>query len=159
MYNVAQPNAAQGQVYDNQAFASRQPPGGLQIMTPEVASTYFGTETPNSSSHGSVQQPNVYQQTSGLGFPSSMPAMTPMQQAPASADVSMNEEAEYDESVERWVNYKRQIGSVFQDISNGALQSAADTLSTLSTWLLGQVVDLGTCLKASLPILASKTRL
>jgi hypothetical protein len=145
MYNVAQPSAAQGPVYDSPAFTARQAPGALQIMTPEVASTYFGAEPSNSSSHGSVQQPNVYQQTSGLGFSSSMPGMTSIPQAPASADVSMTEDPDHAERAleERWINYKRQMASVFQDISSGALQHAAETLSTVTSWLLSQVSDLG----------------
>ncbi|KAH8174122.1 hypothetical protein LIA77_05541 [Sarocladium implicatum] len=145
MYNVAQPGAAQSQVYDGPAFASRSSASGIQIMTPDVASTYFGTGTPSSASQTSVPQPNVYQQASGIGFATSMPGMATMQHAPAGADVSMAEESEYVDNAleERWINYKRQMASVFQDIANGALQSAADTLSTVSTWLLSQVSDLG----------------
>lgn len=146
MYNVAQPPAAQPQVYDSPAFTSRQAPSGLQLMTPDVASTYFGAETTNPSSHGSVQQPGVYQQTAGLGFSNSMSGMNQMQQQPpVSADVSMTEDPDYGDSAleERWINYKRQMAAVFLDISNGALQPASETLKTISTWLLTQVTDLG----------------
>lgn len=146
MYNVAQPTAAQASVYDSSAFSTRQAPGGLQILTPEVASTYFGAEATNPAAHGSVQ-PNIYQQSSGLGFPSSMSGMTSMPQAPTGADVSMTEDPDQAETAreleQRWLNYRRQIASVFQDISNGALQNASETLITVTTWLLTQAADLG----------------
>ena len=155
MYNVAPPGAAQGQVYDSPAFASRPSAGGMQMMIPEVASTYFGTATPGSTSHSSVTHPNVYQQAPGIGFATSMPGMSTMQQAPASADVSMAEDPDYADNAleERWINYKRQMASVFQDIANGALQSAADTLSTVSNWLLSQVSDLGKPVANRVPLL------
>jgi hypothetical protein len=145
MYNVGQPNAAQGQVYDSPAFSSRQAQGGLQMMTPEVASTYFPTETASSSPHGSVQQPNVYQQSSGLGFPTSMQGLPSAPPGSAGAEASVTEEPEFTDRAleERWLNYKSQLASVFEDVSNGALQSASETLSTISTWLLSQVTDLG----------------
>jgi hypothetical protein len=68
-----------------------------------------------------------------------------MPQATASADVSMTEDHEYAEGAleEKWVSYQRQLGSIFQDIFNGSLESASETLLSVTSWLLSQVADLG----------------
>lgn len=151
MYNVAQPNP-QNPVYDAQHFSSRQP-AAMQMMTPEVASTYFGSETGNAagpSLHQSTQSSsgsaNVYQQSNAMSYASnSMSSVGAMPQATASADVSMTEDHEYAEGAleEKWVSYQRQLGSIFQDIFNGSLESASETLLSVTSWLLSQVADLG----------------
>lgn len=141
LYNVPQPGATQSQVYETQSFAGRPSSNSLQIMTPDVASTYFGTETSNApgsslqaTGPGSSAQTTVYQQTNNLGF-----------QGNISADASMADDPEYGDGdlEQRWNNYRRQIYSVYQDIMDGSLQNAAETLSGVSSWLLSQVVDLG----------------
>ncbi|KAF4990002.1 hypothetical protein FGRMN_8776 [Fusarium graminum] len=151
MYNVGQPGA-QNTVYDAQQFSSRQP-AAMQMMTPDVASTYFGSETGNSggpsmqqSTHGSSGSANVYQQSNAMSYASnSMSSVSAMPQATASADVSMTEEHEYGEGAleEKWVSYQRQLGSIFQEIVNGSLESASETLLSVTSWLLSQVADLG----------------
>ncbi|KAM0343293.1 hypothetical protein ACHAPU_008743 [Fusarium lateritium] len=153
MYNVGQPGA-QNTVYDAQQFSSRQP-AAMQMMTPDVASTYFGSETGNSggpsmqqSAHGSSGSANVYQQSNAMSYGSnSMSSVSAMPQATASADVSMTEEHEYGEGAleEKWVSYQRQLGSIFQEIVNGSLESASETLLSVTSWLLSQVADLGMC--------------
>ncbi|KAG5659069.1 hypothetical protein KAF25_007622 [Fusarium avenaceum] len=151
MYNVGQPGA-HNPVYDTQQFSSRQP-AAMQMMTPDVASTYFGSETGNSggpsmqqSTHGSSGSANVYQQSNAMNYASnSMSSVSAIPQATASADVSMTEEQEYGEGAleEKWVSYQRQLGSIFQEIVNGSLESASETLLSVTSWLLSQVADLG----------------
>ncbi|CAF3446925.1 unnamed protein product [Fusarium graminearum] len=151
MYNVAQPNP-QNPVYDAQHFSSRQP-AGLQMMTPDVASTYFASETGSAagpSLHQSAQSSsgsaNVYQQSNAMSYASNnMSSVNAMPQPTASADVSMAEDHDYAEGAleEKWVSYQRQLGSIFQDISDGSLESASETLLSVTSWLLSQVADLG----------------
>jgi hypothetical protein len=169
LFNVAQPNT-QASVYDTtQQFGARQS-AALSMMTPDVTSTYFGGADPsNTSASPSLHQPahgassssaNVYQQqrqqhtqhpqqpSSALSYSSSMqPGVgVPGQEAAESADHSVHEEPDYSETAleEKWISYQRQLGTVFQNITNGALESASETLLTISDWLLSQVVDLGT---------------
>ncbi|KAI9158748.1 hypothetical protein HJFPF1_06746 [Paramyrothecium foliicola] len=152
MYNVPQ-GSAQGSVYDTQQFGQRQP-STMQLLTPDVTSTYFNSETASGStstlppaSHNTNPSSNVFHQTPpSMNYASSsIPSVSGMQQTPGSADVSMTEENEYVDGAleEKWVNYQRQLGTIFQDISSGALEAASETLLGISTWLLTQVKDLG----------------
>lgn len=151
MYNVTQPNP-QTPVYDTQHFGQRQP-AAMQMMPQDVPTTYFSPEA-GSASASSLQQAgqnasaptNVFQQTPTMGYSSSIPTSNALQQTPASVDVSMGEEQQYGEGAleEKWINYQRQLGTVFQDIANGSLESASETLLSISSWLLSQVADLGT---------------
>ncbi|KAF7543511.1 hypothetical protein G7046_g9984 [Stylonectria norvegica] len=150
MYNVPQPSA-QTPVYDAQQFASRQP-AAMQMMTPDVASTYFGSEA-GSAGGPSLQQPtqgssasaSVYQQNPPMSYAANISNVNTMQQNPASAEVAMVEEHEYADGAleEKWVNYQRQLGTIFQEIEGGSLDSASETLLSVSGWLLTQVADLG----------------
>ncbi|KAI5461132.1 hypothetical protein BGZ63DRAFT_404030 [Mariannaea sp. PMI_226] len=152
MYNVPQPSA-QTTVYDAQQFGSRQPTA-MQMMTPDVASTYFSSDTGNAGNSGLQQTgqsssgaTNVYQQSNPLAYAAAgMSNVSAMQQAPPSAEVSMTEDQDYvpDGALEeKWVNYQQQLGTIFQDVVNGSLESASETLLSVSNWLLTQVVDLG----------------
>ncbi|KAF4974401.1 hypothetical protein FZEAL_8693 [Fusarium zealandicum] len=150
MYNVGQPSA-QNPVYDAQQFGSRQPPA-MQMMTPDVASTYFGSETGSTGgpslqqpAHGSSGSANVYQQSNALNYASNMSSVGAMQQATANADVSITDDHDYPDGAleEKWVNYQRQLGAIFQEILNGSLESASETLLSVTGWLLSQVSDLG----------------
>jgi hypothetical protein len=44
---------------------------------------------------------------------------------------------------EKWVSYQRQLGSIFEEILNWSLESASETLLSVTSWLLSQVADLG----------------
>lgn len=147
MYNVAQPNP-QTPVYDAQQFGQRQP-SSMQML-PDVASAYFTPEAGTGSA--SSLQPSaqstgtsVYQQTPSISYSSNLPASSAIHQTPGGADVSMGEDHDYADGAleEKWVNYQRQLGTVFQDIANGSLESASETLLSISSWLLSQVADLG----------------
>ncbi|SCO54202.1 uncharacterized protein FFNC_15389 [Fusarium fujikuroi] len=134
MYNVGQASE-QNAVYDAQQFSLRQPPA-MQMMPPDVASSYFGSEA-GASAGPSLQQPaqgssgsaNVYQQSNAMNYASN----------------SMSNDHDYTEGAleEKWVSYQRQLGSIFQEIVNGSLESASETLISVTSWLLSQVADLG----------------
>ncbi|RMI99059.1 hypothetical protein CDV36_016083 [Fusarium kuroshium] len=150
MYNVAQPGA-QIPVYDAQQFGSRQP-AAMQIMTPDVASTCFRSETGSTggsglqqSAQGSSGSTSTYQQKNVMNYASNMSRMGAMLQGTASADVSMAEDHEYPDGAleEKWVNYQRQLGAIFQEIMDGSLEGASETLLSVTVWLLSQVSDLG----------------
>ncbi|KAG7408154.1 hypothetical protein Forpe1208_v012049 [Fusarium oxysporum f. sp. rapae] len=148
MYNVGQPSTQN----DAQQFSSRQP-ATMQMMPPDVASSYFGSES-EASAGSSLQQPaqgssgsaNVYQQRNDMNDASnSMYSVRAMRQAKSTADVSMRDDHDYAEGAleEKWVSYQRQLGSIFQEIVNGSLESASETLLSVTSWLLSQVADLG----------------
>ena len=152
MYNVPQPNT-QGPVYDAQQLGSRQP-AAMQMMTPDVASTYFGPDAANASAsslhpsaQGSSSSTSVYQQNPLMNYTSNMPSVGSVQPAQGSAEGSINEDAEYSDNAlaEKWHDYQRQLATIFQDIASGSLEGASETLLIISSWLLSQVADLGKC--------------
>jgi hypothetical protein len=149
MYNVPNPSP-QASVYDAQQFAQRQP-AAMQIMTPDVTSAYFNAEAGGGSAanmqpsaQSSAVTTNVYQQTPSMSY-GSMSGVNTVQQTPSNADVSMGDDQAYADGAlqEKWNNYQRQLGTVFQDVVDDSLENAAETLLGVSTWLLSQVADLG----------------
>lgn len=165
MYNVAQPNT-QPPVYDAQQFGSRQP-AAMQMVTPDVTSTYFGADAANASAsslhpsaHGPSSSTSVYQQNPPMNYTSNMPSVGAVQQAQGSTEVPMNEDPEYSDGAleEKWHNYQRQLAAIFQDIASGSLDSASETLLTISNWLLSQVADLGKCEMQTLSLGTSQIR-
>lgn len=159
MYNVPQPNT-QTPVYDTQPFTQRQQQTSMSMMAPDVASTYFGSEAggaaPSSLQHagqGSGAASGEYQQQGGhMNYSGSMSSVNSMQQqqqqqqqGAAGANSAASEGHDYRDAAleEKWLNYQRQLGTVFQDVKNGSLESASETLLALSSWLLTQVTDLG----------------
>lgn len=154
MYNVPQPST-QTPVYDAQQFGQRQQ-AAMQMMAPDVTSAYFNPEAGSAAasmqhpSQGSSASTGVYQQSQPINYPSSMPSTTAMQHTSGTADPTMGEGQDYAASglQEKWLNYQRQLGSVFQDISSISLERAAETLLNVSSWLLTQAAELGTKKKA-----------
>ncbi|KAG7429438.1 hypothetical protein Forpi1262_v009493 [Fusarium oxysporum f. sp. raphani] len=70
--------------------------------------------------------------------------MSALPQTANTANVSMADYHQYAEgALEKWVSYQRQLGSIFLEIVNGSLESASETLLTVTSWLLSQVADLG----------------
>ena len=138
MDSVGQPNT-QTSVYDAHSFGSRQH-AALQLMTPDVTTAYFnpdGAAASTSSLH-----------SASLNYASNMPNINAIHEAQGATDMSMNEEPDFSdhnnaEDTARWHEYQRRLAAVFQDIVNGSLDSAAETLLNLSYWLLTQAVDLG----------------
>ncbi|RKK60344.1 hypothetical protein BFJ69_g17232 [Fusarium oxysporum] len=128
MYSAGQPST-QNTVYDAQLFSSWQP-ATTQMMLPEVASSYPGSEI-GTSAGSSQQQPaqgssgsaSVYQQINAMNYASSsMSSVSAILQAINTADVSMTDDHGYAEGAleEEWVSYQRQLGSIFQEIVNGS---------------------------------------
>ncbi|KAG7001653.1 hypothetical protein FOFC_20892 [Fusarium oxysporum] len=151
MYHVGQLSTP-STVYDTQNFSSRQAPV-MQKMPADVASSYFGSETGTSvdpSLRQSARGPNgpasIHQQSNAIRYASnSIQRMSTLPQTENAADVSMTDDHNYAEGAleEKWVRYQRQLGSIFQDIVNGSLESASETLLSVTSWLLSQVADLG----------------
>ncbi|KAG6039800.1 hypothetical protein E4U41_002124 [Claviceps citrina] len=151
MYNVPHA-AAQQSVYDTQQFTPRQH-AAMQMMPSDVASTYFTSEAAGNtgtqlqaSGHGSSSVgPNVYlsqQQNPSLPYSNTMSGVNEVhqqQQQQQSTSPSGEEAA----AAEKWASFRRQLGTVFQDISVGQLEGASETLLGTSSWLLSQIVELG----------------
>ncbi|PHH80317.1 hypothetical protein CDD82_1845 [Ophiocordyceps australis] len=168
MYNVPQPNTSTS-VYDTQHFAQqRQQQAAIHMMAPDVASTYFGSETGAASTSGMQQQQQQQHasQNSGpassdypqhgapLNYAGGMPSVNAMHQhhqhqqshsaASTAAPDGQAHDYHHDAALQqKWVNYQQQLGTVFHDIKIASLETASETLLGLSTWLLTQVADLG----------------
>lgn len=165
MYNVPQAST-QSSVYDtSHQFSSRQP-AALQMMTTDVTAPYFQSEPANAAAAQGIPpqtasagaSAGVYQQgqadrssmlQSYAGQMASMGGMGSQQQQQAStasaADTSM-EEQEYRAPgglEEAYASYQTALKEIFQNIINGVLASASDSLLNVSDWLLSHVAELG----------------
>jgi len=154
MYNVQQTGGPQSAaVYDaSQQFSSRQA-AGLPMMGTDVTAPYFSSEPTNAAATSSLQAqtasssaPQVYQQPGLHGYSAgSMPAIGGMttQSTPAT-DVRMEEEypaaAGLDEA---YASYQTALKEIFQNVRNGVLATASESLLGVSDWLLSHVVELG----------------
>ena len=156
MYNVAQ-QAGPSNVYDSpQQFQARQP-AAMQMLS-DVAGPYFTNEPtsapgPPSLQHHASSGSSVYQphqqspadRTPLLqqGYPGNM-AMGGMPQGPP----DIMEEDEYPAQVPgmeaAYTTYQGALKQIFQNIIDGRLAEASNSLLEISEWLLGHVGDLGT---------------
>ncbi|KAK2601933.1 hypothetical protein QQS21_004524 [Conoideocrella luteorostrata] len=153
MYNVPHNTAAQQSVFDTQQFTPRQH-AAMQMMPSDVASTYF-TSDATGSSGTPIQQPgqisstspNVYQQQPpSVAYTSSMANVSDIHHQSSSSRAGASESHGHssdDGATEKWTNFRRQLGIVFQDINSGQLERASETLLSISNWMLSQVVELG----------------
>jgi hypothetical protein len=145
--------SAQSTVYDsNQAF-QRQPTTG-QILPTDVTGSYFQQNDPSSAAAAtSIQhsQPSGaattgYTQAQLPGYATGIPSgVGGIAAQTSSADVSM-EEPEYPSSgglEEKWLEYQTALREIFQNVRNGMLEPASQSLLEVSSWLLSQVADLG----------------
>lgn len=167
MYNVPQASA-QSAVYDtSQQFSSRQA-AGLQMMPADVAAPYFPGEPTNAAAAASLQPQTapsttqtVYQQNTTdqrmlhQNYPGGIVPMSGMAQTAAPEQAV--EEQEYTAPApapaatsgsstqmgEAYEQYQGALREVFTNIQNGALQTASESLLSISEWLLTKVVDLG----------------
>ncbi|KAK1760946.1 hypothetical protein QBC47DRAFT_18678 [Echria macrotheca] len=154
IYNVPQATGPQNPaVYDtSQQFSSRQP-AGLQMMTTDVAAPYFSGEPANTATASALQAQTassgasqVYQQPSLQNYSTgSMAAMGGMAtQSTSTQDVRMEEEYSAPEGLDAaYASYQSALKSIFQNIQDGALASASDSLLNVSDWLLSHVAELG----------------
>jgi hypothetical protein len=155
MYNVQGAGAQNPAVYDtSQQFSSRQP-AALQMMATDVAAPYFQSEPTSAAAASAIQpqasssaSPSVYQQAGLQSYPAGgMAAMGGMAaaQSTQAADVSM-EEQEYPAPGgldEAYASYQSALKEIFQNVRNGVLAPASDSLLHVSDWLLSHVVELG----------------
>jgi hypothetical protein len=158
LYNVPQAGP-QSAVYDtSQQFPSRQA-AGLQMMPADVAAPYFPSESTNAAAAaglqpqtGSSSSSTVYQQSPAdqrmiqQNYPGSMASMSGMSQTGApeevvgGADYTASASAEMGEAYEQ---YQTALREIFTNIQNGVLQTASESLLSVSEWLLSKVVELG----------------
>ncbi|OHW91109.1 hypothetical protein CSPAE12_10270 [Colletotrichum incanum] len=142
---------ATGSVYDNQAQFQRQP-AAAPILPTDVSTSYFSNDPSSSTGTSNIPhaQPasataTAYQQPQMANYQTNISNVGGMPQQPASADVSM-EEQDYAATgglEEKWMEYQSALRGVFQNVRNGVLESASQSLLDVSNWLLTQVVDLG----------------
>ncbi len=100
------------------------------------ASFHYTTAAGPESSGGSVS-------TNGL---TGVESLYRLADPGASSSAAMDEAAASDRAAEfeeKWKDYKRRLANVFQDITNGTLERAADGLLSVSFWLLSRVEELG----------------
>lgn len=154
IYNVPQATGPQNTaVYDtSQQFSSRQP-AGLQMMAADVGPSYFSGEPTNSAAASALQaqtgssgpsqvyQPSNLQNYSAGGM-AAMGGMT--SQSGSAQEVRMDGEYAAPENLdEAYASYQSALKAIFQNIRDGALASASESLLTVSDWLLSHVAELG----------------
>ncbi|KAK4241112.1 hypothetical protein C8A03DRAFT_30716 [Achaetomium macrosporum] len=155
MYNVQQTGGPQGgSVYDTSPQYPPRQAAALPMMATDVTAPYFPGEPTNAAGPSALQAqaassstPQVYQQPGLHGYSTgSMAAMGGMatSQTTPAADVRMEEEypaaAGLDEA---YASYQSALKEIFQNIRNGVLASASESLLSVSDWLLSHVVELG----------------
>ncbi|KAF2969832.1 hypothetical protein GQX73_g3760 [Xylaria multiplex] len=160
LYNVPQASA-QSTVYDtNPQYSSRQA-AGLQMM-PDVTNPYFQNEPTNPAAAAGLQPQtatsgasSVYQQSPAdprmlqQSYPGGMSSISGIPQAGAPEHTV--EEQEYAAANtaasaamgEAYDQYQSALREVFTNIHKGALQTASESLLSVSDWLLSKVVELG----------------
>jgi hypothetical protein len=156
MYNVS-PQPAQSAVYDStQQFQARQP-AGMQMLS-DVAGPYFPNEStsapgpPGLQHHASSSSSTVYQQHQQSpadrtpllqqGYPGGNLAMGMAQAAPEMiGEEEFQSEGPGMEAA--YTTYQTALKEIFQNVINGCLAEASQSLLEVSEWLLGHVGDLG----------------
>ncbi|KAK0655413.1 hypothetical protein B0T16DRAFT_293620, partial [Cercophora newfieldiana] len=155
MYDVPQAAGPQSTTaYDtSQQYSSRQP-AEMQMMATDVAAApYFSSEAANTAGTtalqgqtGSSAASQVYQQPSLQSYSSgSMGSMGGMAAQSAQAqDVRMDEEYPDPEGLDAaYASYQSTLKAIFQNIQDGSLASASESLLGASDWLLSHVAELG----------------
>lgn len=148
MYNVAQTGAAAPEsLYGGQpqfgAGPSRHHAASTMQMIPEVAYMDVSGNHPPASSAGH----GIYHQNPSLGGYTEAVATMPH------AGAAVTDEADYSASggaggdsgdlENNWYGYQQQLVTVYDDITEGSLEDASETLLGISEWLLPHVADLG----------------
>ncbi|KLU84928.1 hypothetical protein MAPG_03962 [Magnaporthiopsis poae ATCC 64411] len=167
IYNV-QSGAQNSAVYDtSQQSFQRQPATALQMMAADVttANPYFSGET-GSSTTSSLQtqaapsntSSSVYQNATDrsalLGYSNNLAGMGGLASQAGAAtatasgsagDVGM-EDQEYPATSgldEAYASYQSALKEIFQNVKNGILQTASESILNVSDWLLSHVTELG----------------
>jgi hypothetical protein len=159
MYNVAQ-QPPQNNVYDAAAQFQARQPAAMQMLS-DVAAPYFPNEATNTPTqpglqhHPSSGSSAVYQQH----HQSSPDNRAPLLQQPYAGGVAMGgmpqatseimEEEDFQAQgpgmEAAYTAYQTALKEIFQNIINGRLGEASQSLLEVSEWLLGHVGDLGEC--------------
>jgi hypothetical protein len=156
MYNVAQ-QAPPNNVYEStQQFQGRQP-AGMQMLS-DVAGPYFTNEAASAAGPPSLQNnpssgsSTVYQQHQQSpadraallqqGYPSNL-AMGGVPQAHGEIMEGEDYSPQGPLIQAAYTTYQTKLKEVFQNIINGNLAEASQSLLELSEWCLGHVGDLG----------------
>ncbi|TVY14717.1 hypothetical protein LARI1_G006872 [Lachnellula arida] len=154
MYNVAQ-QAPQSNVYDSsQQFQSRQP-AAMQLLS-DVAAPYFPNE-PTSVSGPPVLQHHASSGSSAVYQHQQSPEnRAPMLQQGYTGAIAMGGIPQAAEAMDEdefqvqgpgmeaaYTAYQTALKEIFQNIIQGRLAVAAQSLLEVSEWLLGHVGDLG----------------
>ncbi len=160
MYNVQQTGGPQSAaVYDaSQQFSSRQA-AGLPMMGTDVTAPYFSSEPTNAAATSSLQAqtasssaPQVYQQPGLHGYSAgSMPAIGGGMATQTTPATEVRMEEEYPAAAgldEAYASYQSALKELFQNVRNGVLATASDSLLGVSDWLLSHVVELGMSARA-----------
>ncbi|KAK3308211.1 uncharacterized protein B0T15DRAFT_490803 [Chaetomium strumarium] len=155
MYNVQQTGGPQAtSVYDaSPQYPSRQA-AALPMMATDVTGPYFPSEPTNAAGPSALQAQaassstaQVYQQPGLHGYSTgSMATMGGMatSQTTPTPDVRMDEEYPTTAGLdEAYTSYQTALKEIFQNIRNGVLADASESLLGVSDWLLNHVVELG----------------
>ncbi|SPJ80243.1 uncharacterized protein FTOL_08635 [Fusarium torulosum] len=137
----------------NLIYGTRRQTAAMHTMTPDVTSSHFGSEIGNSGgsgtqrlAHGSSGFTYIYEPSHAINdyASNSISNVSAVPQATVSPEVSVGHHEDGEGGLdEKWVSYKRLLGSIFQDIIDASLESASETLLKVTQWLLSQVSDLG----------------
>ncbi|KZZ89974.1 hypothetical protein AAL_07482 [Moelleriella libera RCEF 2490] len=105
------------------------------------SSNMSGSNNNNNHNHSSSSSSEMHHQAGGSHHQQQQQA--PATTASAGAAADNREFPNDDTTAEKWSSFQRQLGALFQEISNGQLERAAEALLSISTWMLSQVVELG----------------
>ena len=131
------------------------------MMATDVTGAYFQNEPTNAAATSSLQAqtgssstPQVYQQSGMHGYSTGSIATIggmAAQTTPAT-DVRMEEEYPAGSAPDvSYSHYQTALKEIFQNIQNGVLAPASESLLQISEWLLSHVVELGTLAKRCRP--------
>lgn len=157
MYNVAQ-QPSQNSVYDTTSQFQARQPAAIQMLS-DVAAPYFPNEPANAPSapglqhHATSGSSAVYQQQHQSSPDNRAPLLQQsyatgmaMGGIPQVAPEIMEEEdfqAQGPGMEAAYTAYQTALKEIFQNIINGRLGEASQSLLEVSEWLLGHVGDLG----------------
>ncbi|KUJ20215.1 uncharacterized protein LY89DRAFT_579748 [Mollisia scopiformis] len=157
MYDVAQ-QAPQNNVYDSTPQFQTRQPAGMQMLS-DVAAPYFPNEStsapgpPGLQHHTSSGSSNVYQQHQQSpadrgpllqqGYSGNAMAMGAMPQPAPEIMEEDDYQAQGPGMEAAYTAYQTALKEIFQNIINGRLAEASQSLLEVSEWLLGHVGDLG----------------
>lgn len=159
MYNVGQ-QTPQGAVYDSASQFQARQPAAMQMLS-DVAAPYFPSEPTNTPGppglqhHASSSSTTVYQQQQHhqqsaadrppllqQGYSNSLAMGNIGQNAPEVMDEE-DFQAQGPGMEAAYTAYQTALKEIFQNIINGRLGDASQSLLEVSEWLLGHVGDLG----------------